>query len=373
MMFILPIIFSYVFLYSGTDNSKIKIPVADQDETVLTKQFIYEMNQSESYKMVIMENNEVLRLVEEGSVQLGIILPKGFANQVANGEETTIQLVTIKDTSDIISFQSVLASTFQKMIGKYQITNTALLAFQQIGEDINMSSLEQRFSQLLNEKWEHAMPMEVVSTILDEKTSFEYDPRLQTPFGFMLFFSMYTVIYSIGEMLNDRKYGIWDRLIHSPLSKLQIYMGNFVYSFMVSFIQIALIILTGRFLLGFNFGDNIWIVFSIIALYIFAIMALGMLLVSFVKTTQQLQAIVPIIAVSNAMLGGAYWPIEIVTSKILLTISKFVPITYAMKAVKDAVLYHQGWDALVLPGSTLLFIGIILMGLGMYWIERKVA
>jgi len=224
---------------------------------------------------------------------------------------------------------------------------------------------------LTEEKWKTSPPIIVSTRVLESENTFKYDHRLQTLLGFTLFFSMYTIIYAVGEILNDKQLGVWDRLIHSPLSKAQLYIGNFIYSFMLGFVQISLIILFGNYVMDIDWGEHLSLVFLVIAMYIMVIMALGMLLVSFVKTPQQLNALVPIVAVSSAMLGGAYWPIEIVTSKLLIILSKAIPITYAMKAIKELALYHRGWEGVFLPVSILFFMAVILMGVGMHLIERK--
>src|SRR5690606_38788282 len=102
----------------------------------------------------------------------------------------------------------------------------------------------------------------------------------------------------------------------------------------------------------------------LVAVYTFAIVALGMMLASIVKTPQQLSVLTPIIGVSFAMLGGAYWPIEIISNPILLTLSKFVPITYAMEALRGVAYYQYSWSDLLEPVSYLVLFGVVCMGIG---------
>ncbi|MEJ9212762.1 hypothetical protein [Bacillus smithii] len=72
-----------------------------------------------------------------------------------------------------------------------------------------------------------------------------------------------------------------------------------------------------------------------------------------------------------AMVGGAYWPIEIVSSQVLLAISKFVPVTYAMQALKEATIYHYSFSELLYPISILFMMGVVLMGIGINLMERR--
>ena len=50
--------------------------------------------------------------------------------------------------------------------------------------------------------------------------------------------------------------------------------------------------------------------------YVFSIVALSILLTAIVKNVQQFNAVIPIVSVSFAMIGGAYWPLEIVESTV---------------------------------------------------------
>jgi ABC-2 type transport system permease protein len=94
-------------------------------------------------------------------------------------------------------------------------------------------------------------------------------------------------------------------------------------------------------------------------------------LTGLVNNEQQFRAIISIVSVSMAMIGGAYWPLEIVSSKILLTLSKFVPVTYGMELLKGAAVYGNSISDLLYPISILFFMGVVLMGLGINLVERR--
>ena len=105
--------------------------------------------------------------------------------------------------------------------------------------------------------------------------------------------------------------------------------------------------------------------------YVFAIVALSILLTAIVKTVGQFNAILPIIAVSSAMIGGAYWPIEIVESKLLIALSKINPVTYGMEMLNGAVVYQYPLEELLYPISILFLMGVVFLGVGMHLMERR--
>lgn len=56
-------------------------------------------------------------------------------------------------------------------------------------------------------------------------------------------------------------------------------------------------------------------------------------------TGEAANGLIPIVATSSAMIGGAYWPLEIVTNPFLIALSKVVPMTYGMEALKGVAYY----------------------------------
>ena len=72
--------------------------------------------------------------------------------------------------------------------------------------------------------------------------------------------------------------------------------------------------------------------------------------------------VMPLLAVSMAMLGGAYWPLELVSSQTIQILAKFVPLTYGMKALKGATVYGYDWSTLLYPKGIMTLMGVIGMG-----------
>ncbi|WP_078596284.1 ABC transporter permease [Evansella clarkii] len=211
----------------------------------------------------------------------------------------------------------------------------------------------------------------VTESLSGEESTFIYDDQLHVLFGMTLFFSIYTIMFSLMNVAEEKRVGTWDRLIVSPLYKWQIYTGHLLYSFLIGYFQILVAFLFFQFLFGFDLGERYGMLLLVIACYTFAIVSLGMLVMGLVKRSQQMQAVVPILATAMAMLGGAYWPIEIVTNEILLALSKGMPIYYGLDALKGAAIYNFGLPELVQPISIMLLFGVVCMGIGINLMERR--
>ncbi|WP_394120442.1 ABC transporter permease [Planococcus donghaensis] len=240
------------------------------------------------------------------------------------------------------------------------------MRYQQIEQQTAASEIRSQTAAEMEE------PVLQISTVtLNETEEFVYDNQLQLLFGMTLFFSVYTIMFSLMKIVEEKRYGTWDRLILSPVAKWEIYLGHLAYSFTVGYAQIVLIFMLFKYVFNFDIGDRFGLVLLIIACYTFAIVALGMLAMGLVSRPQQLQAVVPIIATGMAMIGGAFWPIELVSNNMLQAISKVLPITYGLDALKGVAIYNRSWQELSEPISIMLLIGVVCMGIGLNLMERR--
>ncbi len=241
------------------------------------------------------------------------------------------------------------------------------LRLQEVAAQIDANEFRSELERVMNEPAMHV----VTQSLSGEESTFIYDDQLHVLFGMTLFFSIYTIMFSLMNVAEEKRMGTWDRLIVSPLYKWQIYTGHLLYSFFIGYFQILIAFLFFRFIFGFDLGERYGTLLLVIACYTFAIVSLGMLVMGLVKRSQQMQAVVPILAVAMAMLGGAYWPIEIVSNEIMLALSKGMPIYYGLDALKGAAIYNLGLPDLLQPISIMVLFGVVCMGVGINLMERR--
>lgn len=194
--------------------------------------------------------------------------------------------------------------------------------------------------------------------------------RLRVVVGMSLYFSVFSILYLMINLVEEKETGTWNRLIFSPLTKTKIYLGQLAHYVLAGVIQIALAFLILRFLVGIELGTNYLEMGTIIISFVFAIVSLGMLLMGLVKSPQQLQVVIPIVTTSMAMLGGAFWPLDVVSNRLVLFLGNLMPIKYGMDAMTSTVIQDQSLKELVTPLSVLLFMGILFMGIGVNLMER---
>lgn len=188
--------------------------------------------------------------------------------------------------------------------------------------------------------------------------------------GMTLYFALYTVLFGMMNIAVEKRTGTWDRLIITPLKKSSIYVGQLLHYFSLGVLQIGICFVIFDQLLNYHFGDQYLSILVTVMAFIFASVALGMLIIALINSPQQLQAVIPIVSTAFAMLGGAFWPLELVTNNFLIALAKITPIYYGIKALKDAMLYNARVIDILQPISMLLLMGVLFMGIGLNLMER---
>lgn len=213
--------------------------------------------------------------------------------------------------------------------------------------------------------------LSVTSTQVEAAEDFVYDSRTQGMFGMGLFFVTFTLLFGVNMILEERRMGIWDRVIVSPVGKGSMFGGHFLYTFLTGMAQLLVVFTVFRLAFGVGTGPNWPVALLVAVVYCAAITALGMLLAGLVNNAQQMNVVIPIVAVSMAMIGGAYWPIEIVSNRIMLALSQALPMRHAMDAFKGLAYHSWGFGEVAVHVGYMAAFALVCTVVGIWLVDRR--
>ncbi|MFD2042855.1 ABC transporter permease [Ornithinibacillus salinisoli] len=340
----------FAFLIGGTGNmASIQVPVYTDDDAIQNSFIGNEMKEMDAYTFQWMEEEELEERVANGKAEVGVKLSTDTFQVVVGVESPNIEMIE----------QSIRGIYVEKQ-QRDQIL--AALDSDNTDEDTIITELEAAYESPI---------FSVQTGNFRSDDAVVYDNTFQSLFGFTLFFVIYTIAYNVLPILTEKRDGVWDRVILSPVRKWEMYVANLIYSFLTGYLQIAVIFTVFRYIVGVDFNDRFWMTLVLLIPYVFAIVALSIFLTAVVKNVQQFNAIIPIVSVSMAMIGGAYWPLEIVESKIMIALSKINPLTYGMELMNGIAIYGYPLEELLYPISILILMGVLFMGVGIHLMERR--
>lgn len=336
---------AFAYFMGKSTYTEVQVPLYSSMPVAELETIVNELNKGDSFEYIVETETEVKNKVADGSVEAGAELESETFTLYQTGQTENFRL--INQHLSTYYLQKLQDQAVSKWVGENS----------EIREELEGAKKD----PLIN----------ISVTSYTDDSEWVFDSNLQTLFGFALFFSIYTVAFSVVEILREKQSGIWDRYILSPTSKVEMYAGNLVFSFIVGYVQIALIFVVFKYGAGVDFYGSFGKTLILIIPYLFTIIALCIFIAGVVKTIAQFNALIPLISVSFAMLGGAYWPIEIVTSDFLLALSKLIPITYGMEILKGVTISGYSYREVLYPISILILMGVALMGIGIRLMERR--
>ncbi|EOC99565.1 ABC transporter permease [Caldisalinibacter kiritimatiensis] len=368
IMTAMALLFAFLFSYIGSSDYTPKILLVDNDESEYSLLLIEELKEDSTFKYELTNYEDAIENVNKGKVKSAIIIDKGFGDKIENGEDPGLSIAKIKDDVDVYTLERLVASITGKMIGNIKI---AEMTSEYVSEYSN-SSKKDIFNNAYKkavEYWKYRKPIEVSKNFISAENLNGYNNTQYSIIGFSIFFSMYTVVFAIGEILNERKYRTWQRLIVSPISKASLLGGNLVVTFAIGLIQLSVLFMAGKYIFGIELGKSILGIITVSAGFVFAVTSLGLFLSGIVKTHSQLATLSPVVLTSLGMLGGCMWPLEIVSNKILLTIAEITPTKWAVQGLTNIIMYGKGFEAIVIPTIVLIIMGLVFFGAGIRMVK----
>jgi len=338
--------------------------IVDEDRSSYSQIFVDELKTNDEFDFLDSDMDTAVTKVEEGNAIVAILIKEGFHDEIETGVSISLGLIKIKDDTVIITLQEIVKNITEKMAGSIKVADITADFIESQSPNSDMRTIRKISYDNVMESWKYKTPINVISTVFNTNNNSGYDDTKHSMIGFTIFFSMFTMVFSIGTILNDRQYKTWQRMLISPISKSSILGGTMVVSYLVGALQMGMLILGGKYLFGIDWGNSISGVIMITAAFIFSITSFGLLLSGVVKTEAQLGSITPLLLTSTSMLGGCMWPLEIVDNKILLLLAELTPQKWAIQGIENIASKGMGFESAILPTIVLLSMGIIFFGAG---------
>lgn len=164
------------------------------------------------------------------------------------------------------------------------------------------------------------------------------------------------------SFLRERSQGTLERLMASPLSRLDIVVGYLFGFFIFALAQTLIILLFTIYVLNVNYHGDLWQIFVFQVVVIIGAVNLGIFISTFARNEFQMVQFIPLIILPQVFLCGVLWPVEQMPGY-LQWLSIILPLTYAVDGLRNIMLSGKnlmdvGFELGVLVGFA-VFISII--------------
>jgi ABC-2 type transport system permease protein len=345
MMFIMPIMFSVIFGGIGSGGSSkdkpVVLMVAQGDE--ISRSIKDLLSSNVQYSWIEANEKQARKSVQNQEAIAAVLFTESIVENHKQGKPF-FQIVVLNKTQPYLAL-----SNYVEGVGR-----TVIQTIEMVPEQDAFA-----FNALLD-KAAGREKLDLDREVIQKEES-KTGSVSMLAIGFTIMFMMFGISGAASTILDEKIGGTWQRLLTSPTSKGQVMIGYLFSYFMMGAIQLFVLMVVMNLIYGSMWGNLIYFV-PFAALVILTIVGFGLMMASIVKTRQQASALSAVLIVSTCMLGGVYWPLEIVP-EFMQQIAKAVPQSWMITGFREIVsgsLYIPAIrnSTVVLLGISLLFFAI---------------
>jgi ABC-2 type transport system permease protein len=337
IMFLIPIIQLILLGYAATnDVRRLNTAVFDADKTMQSRQLIEGFRASDYFAIsnYVSNEEEMAALLDNGTVRAGLIIPAGYADNLARG--TTAQAAVIIDGSD----PSVAAAAFSssQLVGQAQGIQ---IAQQRLGIDVTrLAGIEVRPRVWYNPEL---------------KSSNYMIPGL---IGMILQFL--TGLFTALTIVREREQGTIEQLVVTPVQPWELIVGKVVPYIFISFFDLAEILILGVVLFGVPIRGDLVLLFLISLVFLLTTLGQGLLISTVTKTQQEAMLTTFLFLFPSIFISGFFFPLEAMPGW-LQAISLVVPLRYMLVIIRGIILKGVGLPSFIEPVLALLILGPLIL------------
>lgn len=352
--------FIYIFGIGFSTEYLPVVSVVDEDMSLESQLLIEKLERANKFKFEKRDLDEAIDNLESGNSLAAIEIKKDFGNKLLLGnseilfyrtgeavEHNTLDML-LSESSSELQIELGFVTKAERLFKTYNINISE--------EDIYNSIVENRVNY----------PAMITNTSTYESNDVKgYDSLKHTFIGFILFFSMYTMVFGIGSIVDEKQLKVWHRQKVSPTSDGSILAGNYITSVLVGSAQLVLMVVISKSLFSIDWGGSTLAIVLVLIAFVITVTAIGLFMSGLVKTQQQLAALTPIVVVSTSMLGGCMWPIEMIKSDFIRSLAGLTPQRWAISGMQKVIIYNGGVSDVIAPIIYLLIMATIFFALAM--------
>ncbi len=369
VMLVLPLMLTFLFgTMMGGGERKVSVAVADADATAYSKEVVAGLpDKSYSFRRV---GEEVARqMASSGEVAAAVIIPKGFGDDVVGGVDTKVLVVKDPRSTAALAIVEGVRGRVQRIAANAVTVRIVRAAYRDAERLTGVPSAGPASADIYtyaDRLWSPDPPLSVkeeavtASKVRGQGTG--ASGFQQYSMGFTLMFMLFMGIGTAGGFLEDREEGTLARLLMTPTSKPLLIAGKVVGVYATVLFEALVMVGFGAFVFGVPWGDDPLGVIMLLASFGLAATGLGVMVSTLVRTRGQMSAVMAAGATALSMLGGCYWPLDIVNPT-MRVVADFTPTGWAMQGLTDIVVRAQGTTVALLPtvvmtGMAALFLAV---------------
>lgn len=349
IIFVLPLIQLLILVNAATFEMKsIRVSVVDLDLSTSSRKLISKYEGSPFYKIVqtTFSYNEAMDLMQQSKVDVIIRIPGGFERQLVKENQGKVQF-----TMNAIN---------QAVAGLSSGYCTSILI---------------DFNRELLQDWLNPSQMAGLKYIQTDY-SYWYNPKLNyktymVPGILVLLVTIIGLLLSGMNIVREKEIGTIEQINVTPIRKIQFIVGKLTPFWIIALFELAFGLFLGKLLFDIPLVGNLWLIFLSGGVYLFVILATGLLVSTITNTQQQAMLVSFFFMVVFILMSGLFTSIESMPDW-AQQIDRLNPLMYFIRIMRMVLLKGSTFADISPHFYSLVVFAIVMVSLAI-WRYRKIA
>lgn len=347
VMFAMPIIQLVLLGYAATtDIEDVHVAVLDGDRSPQSRELVEAYRVSGTFDIAAYVDSEqqMAYLIDSGAVRAGLIVPSGYAGDIAAGRQAQVAFVI--DGSDP------------------SVASTVFSAAQSVGQSQSLRIVERRVGIAFD-----ALPGIQVSPRV------WYNPQMRSAnfmipgiMGMVLYFL--TSLFTAMAIVRERENGTIEQLIVTPVKPLEIVVGKLVPYIFIAFFDVLEVLAIGVVWFDVPVRGSVALLLGLSALFLLTSLGIGIFISSVASTQQEAMLLAFLLLLPSIFLGGFFFPIDAMPGW-LQALTYLVPLRYMLVVIRGIILKGVGLRVLYHEVLAMAVFGVAIMLLAATRFRKK--
>jgi ABC-2 type transport system permease protein len=338
--FAIPVIQIFLLGYTATtDVRNVPLAVLDQDRSPAARRLLDAYRAADYFHLAfdVDSEAEVRRLVDLGQARAALIIPPGYAADVAGGG--TAQVAFILDGSDPNVASTSLAAA--ELIGQSHATALAV-------ERLAARGLPGAFR----------FPVEVRRQVW-------YNPDLVSAYFMVpaligMILQLLTSMLTATTIVRERERGTIEQLIVTPIRSWELILGKILPYILLAFFNTIEVLLVGTLVFGVPVRGSLALLLALSGVFLATSLGIGLFISTVAKTQQEAMMLTWFTLLPTVFLSGFFFPLAAMPPA-LQAISRLIPLRYYLIIIRSILLKGVGAESLIPEIAALAVFGVLIL------------
>lgn len=187
--------------------------------------------------------------------------------------------------------------------------------------------------------------------------------------GWAMMFLMFALSHSAAALFDEKKAGLFQRLLSAPVRRSHILWSRFLYGVTLGLVQLTALFFAGRLMYGIDVLGNLGNLLVICTAAAAACTALGMLLAAISPTPAAANGLATFLVLTMSATGGAWFPVSFMP-EFMQMMAKFTLVYWSMEGFSQVLWAQQSLFEILPTVGVLLAITAGVMALAVWRFNR---